>query len=110
VEYLELALFWHTKGKGTQDIGIAETLRFDNPALEEERLFNMPLPAGPYSFSSKLISIVWSLELTDPDGKSAYQKDFVLSPTQQEIVCTENHHSQPSQESHEGYTKNYESL
>ncbi len=85
-KYLELALFWQTKGAGTQDVGLAESIRFERPGREEEREFTLTLPAGPYSFRGKLVSIVWCLELTDAEGKDAFQKEIILSPTGQEIV------------------------
>jgi len=30
-EHLEFSLFWYTAGKGTRDVGVVETARFDNP-------------------------------------------------------------------------------
>ena len=88
-DFIELSLFWRTEGKGTKDIGIAETLRFDNPGAFGSRDFGFKLPNGPYSFSGKLISIIWSIELAAPKGKDVVQKEIIISPTEQEIVCTD---------------------
>jgi len=85
-EYLELSLFWQTSGYGTQDMAVAESMRFERPGLEEEREFALTLPEGPYSFRGKLITIGWYLELTDTEGNDAVQKEIILSPTRQEIV------------------------
>lgn len=85
-EYLELLLFWQTSGYGTQDMAVAESVRFEKPTMEEEREFTLTLPEGPYSFRGKLITIGWYLELTDREGKDACQKEIILSPTGQEIV------------------------
>jgi len=88
-EALELSLFWQTEGKGTKDSGIAETIRFDNPGSVGSRIFSLRLPSGPYSFSGKLISIIWNLELAEAKGKDAIQKSIIISPTEKEIVCTD---------------------
>lgn len=88
-QFLELSLFWRTEGKGTQDIGVSEAVRFDNPGFFGRREFRLTAPNGPYSFSGKLISIIWALEFTGPKGKNAVRKEITVSPTQQEIVCME---------------------
>ena len=89
-EYLELTLFWRTEGKGTQDIGIVETVRIDNPDSLGEQEFTIRVPDGPYSFSGKLISIIWALELSVSKGKDAPRKEIVISPTKEEIVFTDS--------------------
>lgn len=87
---LELSLFWRTEGKGTQDIGIAETVRFENPGTFGTQEFSIAAPAGPYSFSGKLISILWALELACEKGKESVRRDVVISPMGSEILCTES--------------------
>jgi hypothetical protein len=88
-QLLELSLFWRTEGKGTQDVGVAETIRIDNPGALGEKEFRLTAPKGPYSFSGKLISIIWALELSGPRGKDVVRKEITLSPTGKEIVCTQ---------------------
>jgi hypothetical protein len=58
-----LRLLWYTAGKGTEDVGIVQTVEFDDPAAADTRRFDFTLPAGPYSFSGQLISLIWTLEL-----------------------------------------------
>ena len=80
-EKLELRLFWYTEGKGSQDIGIVETADFASPGREGREEFRFILPAGPVSFSGKLISIIWALELVAlPEGETA-QQELLVSPT-----------------------------
>ena len=88
-DFLELSLFWQTAGKGTKDTGIVNTLRFENPGLLGNKDFAFKLPNGPYSFSGNLISIIWNIELALPKGKDLVRKEINISPTEQEIVCTE---------------------
>jgi len=85
-EYLELNLFWYTSGKGTRDIGVVETVRFENPGTLGSKDFAFTLPQGPYSFSGRLISLIWSLELTCSPGSQTVRREIVVSPTSGEIV------------------------
>jgi hypothetical protein len=84
--HLELSLFWYTAGKGTRDVGVIGTLRFDGPGAYGSKDFSFALPDGPYSFSGKLISLVWALELTCSPGSETIRREITLSPTGEEIV------------------------
>jgi len=83
---VELRLFWRTEGKGSQDVGVIETVSFDGAGPEDRREFRLHLPSGPYSFSGKLISLIWALELVAEPGADAGRQDITLSPTGREIV------------------------
>jgi hypothetical protein len=87
---IELSLYWRTEGKGTQDIAIAQTVRFDNPGMMGSKEFSLKAPAGPFSFSGRLISIIWALELACEKGKESLRKDIVISPTGMEVVCSDS--------------------
>ena len=76
-------LIWYTEGKGDEDVGLVEKSEFENPRMSDERQFEFRLPAGPYSFSGKLISLIWALELQV--GKEVIRKEIVLSPSGEEI-------------------------
>jgi hypothetical protein len=81
----ELRLFWHTQGKGDSDQEVVETVRFDAPRAEERRAFQLRLPPGPWSFSGKLVSLLWSLELV-VEGEGATRVEIVVSPTGEELL------------------------
>lgn len=83
---VDLRLFWYTSGKGTRDIDIVHTQRFEQPRREEQRAFSIDLPRAPYSFSGTLISLIWAIELIVAPGLEAERKEFVLSPSRNEIV------------------------
>jgi hypothetical protein len=83
---VEVRLFWYTRGKGTEDVEVVETVRFDNPQREEARPFRFTVPAEPYSFSGKLISLIWALELVALPGKESARLDLTISPTGKEIL------------------------
>lgn len=81
----EVRLFWRTEGKGTTDTGTADAVRFDAPAARDRRDFRFTLPGSPYSFSGKLISLVWAVELVVGPKDAAARAGLVLSPTGSEI-------------------------
>jgi len=83
---VEARLFWFTRGKGTQDVNIVETVRFENPQIEEARPARFNLPEAPYSFSGKLISLIWALELVAEPGSESTRIELTVSPTGQEIL------------------------
>jgi hypothetical protein len=82
---VELRLIWYTEGKGDQDIGVVESEPFATPAAEDRRGFSFRLPDGPYSFSGKLISLVWALEVVAEPGSRAQRLRLVVSPSKREI-------------------------
>jgi len=85
-ESAELRLFWYTSGKGTQDVGVVNTMTFAGPRLDDHRDFTMPLPREPYSFSGTLISLIWALELIVEPGNHVERLEIVLSSTGDEVV------------------------
>lgn len=80
----ELRLFWHTTGKGGTDSFVAEVQTFDLPQAEDTRSFLFRAPDFPYSFSGKLISLIWSLELV-LDSKGEKTAEIIISPDGAEI-------------------------
>lgn len=82
----ELRLFWYTMGKGDQDLRVIETVAFANPVLQDSRGFRVRLPEGPYSFSGKLISLLWALEAVVEPGSRAERLVLTVSPTRREIL------------------------
>jgi hypothetical protein len=83
---VEARLFWFTRGKGTQDVNIVETVRFENPQIEEAQPARFHLPEAPYSFSGKLVSLIWALELVAEPGSESTRIELTVSPTGQEIL------------------------
>lgn len=82
---IEARLFWYTLGKGDQDIGIVETIPYGNPVPTDRRQFRFRLPEGPYSFSGKLISLAWAVEVVAHPGDVAGRAEITVSPTGDEI-------------------------
>jgi hypothetical protein len=83
---VELRLFWFTRGWGTEDAGVVETVRFDHPLPEEARPFRLRLPEAPYSFSGKLMSLHWAVELVARPSKAVARQDITIAPGAEEVV------------------------
>jgi hypothetical protein len=83
---VEIRLIWFTRGKGTEDVGLVETVRLEQPLAAEARPFRFQLPPAPYSFSGKLISLAWALELVALPSKQSTRFEFVLGPDGKEVV------------------------
>jgi hypothetical protein len=83
---VEARLFWFTQGKGTQDIVIIETQPATAAARGDQR-FRFRLPEAPYSFSGRLISLTWAVELVADD--LAERWEFRLAPDGKEVVLGE---------------------
>lgn len=79
-----LRLLWYTVGKGTEDVGVADEREFQNPDALGDEAFEFAAPPAPWSFSGKLISLVWALELTV--GGESVRQEIILSPTGREIL------------------------
>jgi hypothetical protein len=84
--HLELSLLWYTAGKGTRDVGVIETYRLDEPGAAGSKDFSFTLPEGPYSFSGKLISLIWAIELTSSPGSETTRREITVSSSGREIV------------------------
>jgi hypothetical protein len=84
-EAVELRLFWHTRGKGTEDVEVVDQLRTEAAGAAGERAFAFRLPLGPYSFSGTLITLSWALELVALPGGELERVELVVAPTPVEV-------------------------
>jgi len=82
---VEVRLFWYTEGKGTQDVELIDSVRFDKPSERGEDDFRFTLPNEPYSFSGKLISLIWALELVVLPSDETERFPITVSPTGFEV-------------------------
>ena len=85
-----LRLFWFTQGKGTEDVGVVSETVFDHPGRAGTRTFKIEVPLSPYSFSGRLVSLTWALELSAKGTDQAVTKEIVISPYGHEVDLTGN--------------------
>jgi len=82
----EVRLCWLTQGKGTEDAEIVETVTFDSPKATDLRPFSFVAPEAPYSFSGKLISLLWAVELVLEPGEVCERVEIVIAPDGREVL------------------------
>lgn len=79
-----LRLLWSTQGKGTEDVGVVEERNFETAGAIGSEVFEFTAPPAPWSFSGKLISLIWRLEAVV--DKECAHRDITISPRGHEIL------------------------
>jgi len=82
-------LIWFTRGKGTEDGAIVETVKLDAPPAADTREFSFAAPNGPYSFSGTLIAIIWAIEFVAKPGSEFERIEITIAPGGREITLPE---------------------
>ena len=82
---IELRVVWNTVGKGTTDVGIEHAITIDSPNQSDSRRIDVPLPKAPYSFSGKLVSLVWALELVVSPSRESCRQEITIAPGGSEV-------------------------
>jgi hypothetical protein len=83
---LELRLVWNTAGKGTTDLSIVQSHPIESPAPRDSQRMTITLPTSPYSFSGKLVSLIWALELVALPGLQSTRQEIIIAPAGREVV------------------------
>ncbi len=84
-EELEVRLFWSTSGRGDEDQDVVAVEPVPAPAASGWVRFSFELPPGPYSFSGRLISLAWAVELVAPNEELAASAPIVVGPEGREV-------------------------
>jgi len=82
---VSVELFWTTRGKGQVDSEVVQSRQIKHPPASGQERFTLKLPNGPYSFSGKLVSVLWGLRLMIHPSQEQAQVNLTVSPTGQEI-------------------------
>ncbi|MGQ9589266.1 MAG: hypothetical protein ACUVYA_03110 [Planctomycetota bacterium] len=85
-EAVEVRLAWTTRGKGSEDMAVVWRERFERPQAIDGRRLAVELPLDPYSFSGKLVSLVWFFEIVVFPSKEARQLDIAIGPGAREVL------------------------
>jgi hypothetical protein len=80
-----MRLYWYTRGKGSEDAAVVESVAFESPQLGDTRTFSFQAPASPYSFSGTLISLIWVVELLIQPGNHFKRVGIVIAPERREV-------------------------
>jgi hypothetical protein len=79
-EALEVRLFWATSGRGDADQEVVAVEEVPSPGPSGWLRFGFQLPPGPYSFSGRLVSLAWGIELVAPGEDLAGSVAIVVGP------------------------------
>jgi hypothetical protein len=82
----EVRLGWTTVGKGTTDSQIVDRVVFKELRATDLRTFEFAAPAEPYSFSGKLVSLVWNVELVVKPEDLRERHEIVIAPGGHEVL------------------------
>ncbi|HEX2254186.1 MAG TPA: hypothetical protein VHQ65_13025 [Thermoanaerobaculia bacterium] len=80
-----LHLRWTTAGRGDEDSELVRTLELPAGGAAGRAPFQMRLPDGPYSFSGKLVSLTWHLELVAEPELASHRVELVIAPGGREV-------------------------
>lgn len=83
---LEARLFWYTQGKGTQDVEVVQSVQIASGRGSGSSRISLTLPDGPPSFSGKLLSLLWAIELVELTSGSCVRAELVCGPQRREIT------------------------
>ncbi|GIW97162.1 MAG: hypothetical protein KatS3mg111_0495 [Pirellulaceae bacterium] len=86
LDRVELRLIWFTRGKGNLDVGVHDSRTFEHPLESDQQEFHFVAPEEPYSFSGKLISLIWAIEAIAFPSQEAAQVEIVVAPEGKEIL------------------------
>ena len=84
-EALEIRLFWYTSGKGERDIQVVDTVEIAPVSISGRHEFTFATPSAPLSFSGRLISLIWAIELVALPSAEAGRQEILVSHTGEEI-------------------------
>lgn len=82
---IEINLLWFTQGKGDRDHEIFANQVVKSPSDTGSQAFEFVAPSFPFSFSGKLISLIWSIEVVVLPMLEATTCELVISATGTEL-------------------------
>lgn len=81
---VQVRLVWSTAGKGTRDSAVVRELALSPCQRIDRQTFELTAPEGPYSFSGKVVSLIWAIEAA-ASSEIKTRREIVISPSAAEI-------------------------
>lgn len=85
---IDIRLIWFTRGKGNRDVEVVGNSAFEPSGESGEHEFEFQAPEHPYSFSGKLISLVWAIEAISFPENEAEQAELTIAPRGVEVILS----------------------
>ena len=88
---IEVRLYWKTAGKGTTDAVVVAVVDLGDrtPRMNDRQPFRFQLPHLPYSFSGRLVSLKWGIEVIAEAAGVSTHLEFVMAPGGRPVVLHE---------------------
>jgi hypothetical protein len=80
LDAVELRVVWNTASRGDVELQIAKAVRIESPHPSDTLQMTLTLPRQPYSFSGKLVSLVWALELVAIPSLASTRTQITIGP------------------------------
>jgi len=87
---LEIRLIWYTEGKGDTDVRVIDTITESSPSKSGTTKFDFVAPTRPFSFSGKLISLTWAVEVVEFPSHDGAKETLTISSDRNEIMLTQS--------------------
>lgn len=85
-ETITLNIGWYTEGRGTEDAHIEYERQWSMMFLTGDKNFMFKLPPSPYSFSGKLIELLWYVSVETKKGNIHTRTDIIVSPNKKTVM------------------------
>lgn len=79
-DQLHVRLIWYTSGKGDQDFAIVQQKIINRPPEQGRFELAFVAPEWPHSFSGKLITLSWAIEVVRKPSNQAARCDLIIGP------------------------------
>ena len=87
---LDTRLIWYTEGKGEQDHEVVGSQSIENLVSTGSTPFKFVAPSRPYSFSGKLISLIWAIEVVQFPSREGHLEQISISKLGPEIILDQS--------------------
>ncbi len=83
---MEARLIWYTEGKGDRDVEVVDSQPIAAGSAQNSTRFEFTAPHRPFSFSGKLISLIWAIEVVMFPSRNGQQETITISNLGTEII------------------------
>lgn len=84
-ERIKVRLVWLTEGVATPELEVVDECEVNVLGVWGRAEFSFLLPETPYSFSGKLVRLIWAVEAFAGEGADFVREEILVSPTGREI-------------------------
>lgn len=80
VKAVEVSLLYFTTGRGTEDVTVADSKKWETTESAGMREFEFRAPSEPWNFDGKLVSLAWAIEVVVRPEMATHRINLVIAP------------------------------